>query len=212
MKKTHFWLACTLLSLTSVQSQASTAELTVEGTIVPNACLPTLDGGGRVDYGVLAVGDLRENQDYYILPEKQINFAITCNSPTLFAVKTTDNRYDSSLTESTRFGLGQHEGQSIGNYGVGSATSRTQLDGQPAQGTTSTDNGQNWNGPRQIFWLGNTSVEPGYLLAYTHTTAAPPPATSLNSNLLVYSFIDKRLNINSDVRIDGSATLEIVYL
>ena len=59
MKLTLKALATALLiSASAAAMAASSVDLSVKGVITPNACTPSLSGGGVVDYGKISAKDL----------------------------------------------------------------------------------------------------------------------------------------------------------
>jgi len=59
-------------------------DLKLIGKVRPAACTPSLDAGGTVDYGDISASTLTPGA-YTVLPEKQINFSITCPALTKVA-------------------------------------------------------------------------------------------------------------------------------
>ncbi|CAK9889309.1 MULTISPECIES: DUF1120 domain-containing protein [Pseudomonas] len=207
---------CMLLGLTSVGAIASTTEVSLTGTLSPSACTPSLSANGNIDYGLLVIDDLEsQGPDYYKLPEKDIAFTINCASPTVFAVKPSDNRFPSSSSElSFHFGLGLHNEAPIGYYTMRFSASTIELDGREGYPASSRDFGQSWSGATGGYF-GDTNKDSGLRHAYTHfptSDPAPKPATRVSVKLFVSGFLSRQLPINGAVHLDGSTTLEIVYL
>jgi type 1 fimbria pilin len=129
---------------------ASTVDLTVKGLIVPSACTPSLSAS-TVDVGRVSVKDLNQDSRTLLTPTT-LTLSVNCLSPTLFAMKATDNRADSSITVS-EFGVGKTAtGEHIGGYIL-------LLDNAIADTATvlpiaSVDNGTTWAPGTQLGHLG----------------------------------------------------------
>src|SRR5476651_17251 len=76
---------------------ATTADLTLIGTITPSSCVPNFTGGATLDYGSIAASTLNSSAQT-MLPEKKTKFSVTCNAPMKFALGMTDARAASALT------------------------------------------------------------------------------------------------------------------
>ncbi len=198
-----------LLTLASTHSMASTTEVTLTGTLTPSACTPLLGNGGVVDYGRVPAQDL-EDQDanYYVLPAKQLSLSIQCSGDTLFALTSTDNRHDSSGANPVSHGLGMHKGQKIGMLAVG--LSAPEMDGTPRKVLVSFNAGNTWL-PDVFQFFTPSQKSPNTRVAFGDL-ATPVPGTRLSANLDITSFISKTLPFTEDIQIDGSTTLNIIYL
>ena len=194
-----------LITGTAPAFAASTVDLTVKGIITPNACNPSLTGGGVIDHGKMSAKDLNTDTSTP-LPVQVMQMIVTCDAPVLFALRSTDNRADSSPGDNV-FGLGMINGtQSLGSY---SLTMDSPLaDGVVVRGIISGDNGTTWTS--------GTSFQKGaYLSVATATGAARPLATQqLVTNVVVNTHINRTdgLDLSNEVNIDGAATLEVMYL
>lgn len=200
------------MGLASANALAATTDLTVTGTITPAACVPAFANGGIIDYGTLAVTELEDlNQNQYRLPQKTLNFAIDCSAPTTFALITTDNRRDSDLGLSL-FSLGRHQDQLIGTYRVRWSSENVLLDG--VQGTTveSLNSGSSWSIVSNSFFE-DTGSWPQFRLGFS-TGAVPRPtaASSLRVEMDIHGSIQKDLPFSDLIRLDGNATVELLYL
>ena len=212
MKKSVLSLSV-LLGLAVANANAATTDLTVTGTITPAACTPTLGNGGLVDYGVLSVPDLEEATTIYRLPAKNLNFSIDCSAPVLFALIANDNRRDSAdTTNAALMGLGKHEDQNIGYFGMRWDEENTQVDGVRGYPLYSNDAGNSWQNVLTAT-LTDAGRAPNNRLSFSNTGGATPvPATNVNVIMDIIGGIYKALPINSAVPLDGSATIEVVYL
>lgn len=208
MKKYLAALSTTaLMSFAPFALAASSTDLTVTGFITPSACTPGLSGGGNIDLGKIPVKDLNPDPDRFTRLEPQpIQFSMTCNSPTFFALDPIDNKAGTSWREPDGFGLGLTDaGEQVGHFWIYALN--PQADGQPVATTVSTDGGANWaNGE----WIGK-----GYL---TSVSALGNPLPLAATNVAwVFEIIPiiapkNSLTLTDQVTIDGSVTIDVKYL
>ncbi|WP_433912139.1 DUF1120 domain-containing protein [Pseudomonas vranovensis] len=203
-----------LIGLASAQAMAATTDLSVTGTVTPAACTPTFANGGVVDYGTLAVTDLDHNefQDHYWLPAKSISFAIECSAPATFALISNDNRRASGDGMGGIFGLGTHQDQKIGGYRIRWLNANVTVDG--AQGTTveSMDGGNTWTNAAGGQFEDAESW-PWFRSGFsTGAEVRPTSATSVGVVMDIHGFVLKDLPFHDLVKLDGSSTIELVYL
>ncbi|CRM42752.1 hypothetical protein [Pseudomonas sp. 28 E 9] len=203
--------AALLLAMTAPVFAASSVDLAVKGLITPSACTPTLAEGGVADYGKIAARDLRENQPTP-LPATTLQLNLSCEAATLFALDGVDNRAGSSNSpDDYSYGLGViNDTERVGNFVI---IVRDYLaDGLPVSKLVSIDNGTTWNeNSEDAIWMR------GRLTAFGNNANgnwAPIAIKTLNSNLVVHPFIaaSSELTLTREQPIDGSATLEVVYL
>ncbi|MNJ19233.1 hypothetical protein D3C77_135530 [compost metagenome] len=211
VKKSALSLAV-LVSLASATAMAATTDLTVTGNITPSACAPTFANGGVVDYGSLAVTELEEISYGYLLPAKSLNLSIECSTPATFALIANDNRRDSGQAGGALFGLGKHQDQNIGGYLLRWNSEDVLIDG--AQGTTveSMDSGNSW----KIVSTGMVE-EAGYMPQFrlgfsTGVEPRPSAASSVSVVMNIHGHVKKELPFSDRVELDGSTTVELVYL
>jgi type 1 fimbria pilin len=215
------WAFATTATAFSLGALAASVEVKVIGTIIPNACTPTLAGGGTIDYGTHSSTDLSTN-DFTLLPEKNVAFTIVCNAPTKVALKAIDNRAGTrvpgavkkirpALNEIGAFGLGNASGKNIGVYAMTLAVNDFTADGAQVESTFSKDSGTTWLNSSS----GGIANDGSVLMSWSATTAGAPIAfKTLSGTLNVQAALNKgsELDLSSDVSLDGSATLELVYL
>ncbi|UVL63082.1 DUF1120 domain-containing protein [Pseudomonas sp. B21-032] len=211
MKKSVLSLAV-LITLATANAMAATTDLTVTGTITPAACTPTLSNGGLVEYGSLALTELEETSVGYSLPAKSLSFSIECSAPATFALIANDNRRDSSGIDPWLFGLGKHQDQSIGSYAMTWQYESTVVDGTQGENLGSPDGGNNWTSIVDGI-LHDAGRSPNHLVGFSSGPhLGPTPATSVNVTMDVSGTINKNLTMNGAMELDGSATIEVVYL
>lgn len=220
MCKTPVFSVLVLLLLASFGVQAAdTAELKVTGTIKPPACAPTFSGGGVVDFGTIPAKSLRPGQ-YTKLTPKQVDFSISCDSPAKVAMKISDNRASSmiagianvistsSAPDAYNFGLGSVAGKNVGGY-VLTLSSDSNADGKTTKKIFSRDGGTSWKlGAEEIR---NSAID---LFSFGDNSNLPVSFKQLTVKIDVKVVLNKpeNLPLTQDVPLDGSATVEMVYL
>ncbi|MNJ33778.1 hypothetical protein D3C77_284680 [compost metagenome] len=196
------------LSLAAVlfgtQAIASTVEMTVTGTITPNACTPSLSNNGVVDYGPIHA----ETLDNFQLPDRTLTLSIACGGQTSIALIATDNRSGTaSTTGDIHFGMGTYETLPIGRYSM--AFQNAQVDGKQEGALESLDGGVNWRASDTVLLRDSTTAQE-FRLGFGSST--PQPTTLLSANMRIQGSINKDLPFTDDIELDGSSTIEIKYL
>lgn len=205
--------AALLLACVGPAVAASNVDLSVTGLITPSACTPSLSGGGVVDHGKISRKDLNPGKPT-ALPVATLQLNVNCAAATLVAIKGRDNRAGSS----GEIGMGQP------NYGLGLVngdkkigwymlrTANGQADGMDRP-VIESGNGTSWSDathPGLVWQVGGMRA----LSASTGGDAAPLPVTAMTLDILVDTMIVRAdaIGLNQEVPLDGSATLEVVYL
>ncbi|MCL6703642.1 DUF1120 domain-containing protein [Pseudomonas sp. T1.Ur] len=215
MKKLIVVCALLILSISQHTVAASNVDLRVSGLIVPTACTPLMPGGGLIDYGTISRQDLNVDRRTR-LPVKHLQVNVTCHGPSRFALRMSDNRDGSALVNSEiYYGLGfDRQGTPLGVYSMVFDPKRTQVDNAaPIYGTESTTAGLAWR---------TANLNPIYIGARSYlgftdsegSTTGPTPIQTLSTTVDIEAVINatQNLDLNTDTRLDGSATLEVVYL
>ncbi|WP_413503241.1 DUF1120 domain-containing protein [Serratia proteamaculans] len=243
MKKTL--LATTLATITLISASsafaADSVDLSVGGTIAPIACVPTLSGGGTIDYGDIKADTLKTD-DYTVLQTKTLDFSITCDGMTKLAINTVNNRKGTVAgsvefpinnnakapvaldnTNSGVFGLGTAGTKKIGGYSL--VMSDTTFDGKAAiliNNAYSTSPNSYWQG--QVSTTGNSPLIQSLNVAVQLKSwmdpagdlskPYPAPTKVMASKISVQAYINKasELDITQPIKLDGSTTLELIYL
>lgn len=190
--------------------------LRLQAHFAPAACTPGLSNGGTVSFGKLSINDLSRDQDTR-LPARPLTLTVACDGPTPFALVMKDNR-DGSATgglDETAYGLGvDARGQKIGRYYLTVDPAQVSADNfSRVYRTDSTTGGSAWS-------IANSSpidVGARSLLGFTPaagSTQGPEALQNLSALLSLKAFIAPldSLDLSTEVRLDGSATLEITYL
>ncbi|MBH3367984.1 DUF1120 domain-containing protein [Pseudomonas carnis] len=199
-----------LLVMTSSVFAASSVDLTVKGLITPSACTPSLSQGGVADYGKIAAKDLRQNESTP-LPITNLQFGVTCEAATRFALNAVDNRPGSGTEASHSFGLGLiNETEKLGNFVI--ILTHYVADNLSVTKLASRDNGATWDANSEdAIWMR------GRLAAFGDDSSgnwAPSAITKLSSDLIIQPYIapSGELTLTQEQPIDGSATVELLYL
>ena len=197
-------LAFTLAICSWTAVAASTTELVVSGRITPSACTPTLSQGGVIDHGKISAKDLSPS-NATVIGNDSIQMSVTCEGQTLLAIRATDNRAGTASGE-FNYGIGLVGGKPLGAYFL--LWRKPLADDVMVQSIGSYNQGATW--------LSETIAEPGmYMsvapLGHTHT---PYAIKRLDLDLGVQTYITRTagLDLSNEVPIDGSATLEVMYL
>ena len=207
--------ACAWLTCACAAQAASTTELTVGGSITPMACTPVLSAGGLVDFGKISQKDLNQATGTR-LPLKSLTLTVSCNAPGRFALRMRDNRDDTAHVNSEiYYGLGfDNSGNRIGLYSMTFDPRKTLVDSTSLiYGTESTTGGLAWRTAN----LNTIEIGANSYLGFTETkdsVAGPSAIQVLISTVKVEAVINARqnLDLSTDTPLDGSATLEVLYL
>ncbi|MBC2689945.1 MULTISPECIES: DUF1120 domain-containing protein [Pseudomonas] len=198
-----------LLGATTSVFAASSTDLTITGTITPAACTPTLENGGVVDYRRISAKDLNATTNTQ-LDEQTLELTVSCGTAaTQFAIQPIDNRSDSQGPMPEHFGLGIINGsEKLGFYTL----TLTNLNADvPSRLIQSADGGNTWSNI-----VDNTAILRESLIAVGSLTPpfSPSDITSATMDITVKPSINPTdgLTLTDEVQLDGSATLQIVYL
>ena len=205
MNKLLIPLAASLLLSTPLAFAASTTELTVKGLITPSACDITMPGGNTIDHGKISSSDLSQTERTNI-GFHRLSLSIKCDAAIAFALKTIDNQPGSSFYKAN-FGLGLINGdQQLGDY---SLTLRNPIaDDVQVQTIVSYDQGATWQE--------DTIMTPGLYMSVGAMDDDTQPL--LTEKLIVELEVNTMINpsdglgLDHEVLIDGSATIEVMYL
>ncbi|WP_164861060.1 DUF1120 domain-containing protein [Pantoea dispersa] len=229
MMKNMMKTACAIAVLAaSANVMAESVDLVVKGTIAPIACKANLAGGGVIDYGVISPESLKADA-FTNLPQKLTNLTVTCDSPAKIAIGVTNNRVGSILgrpelqewsyptTGAKLFnyatfpalGLGMANGKPIGAWGA--RFNDGLADGAAAAIIGTTNKGATWG--LDGYMYADTARNTLKTLAKTGEVV-PMAAKVFSYDIMVEAYINKTtdLDLTKPIALDGSATLELVYL
>ncbi|MFL9922956.1 DUF1120 domain-containing protein [Herbaspirillum lusitanum] len=200
-------LAVALFS--TLSHAADTAELKVKGVIRPSACVPSFSGGAVVDYGVIPASVLKKGA-YTPMPTREVALNIKCEAPTKIGFKFVDNRHESIVTEMMQypehnFGLGTVGGKKTGGYTIEMAG--VTGDGVAGQVLYSGDSGKSW-------YQGASGLNTWHLFSFNNGGWNPGAYKDVTAKIRVAAIINKPedLDLTREIPLDGSATIEVIYL
>lgn len=210
MKFTTTLLALAMAAI-APNAFAQSADLSITGRIFPGACTVELGNGGVADLGSIRAETLNAAEETALDPVT-LPMTVACESEVRYAFTGTDNAGDSS-PYTGRYGLGL----TPTDEKIGSATIKVMdvtADTEVGNGTSSSDNGETWSSANPS---GLNSILPSHLLGFAKTqgvTTGPDPIKSLQSTLEVRAYIEPTdsLTIGGDVPINGSVTIDLLYL
>lgn len=208
-----------LVSPLAARAAGATAELKVSGNIRPTACVPSLLGGGTVDYGSISTRGLKQHQ-VNVLDAIDVPFSINCDAPVRVALLVRDNKAAHAAhgmmrtlgaTDRNAFGLGVVDGKQIGAYQVSLPAGSVSADGVVPDLLHGVANASsNWD-KTAAGYAADGSVRVAFA---TPGDSVPAPYTALTGSIRIQPVLDKGANLplESDIRLQGAATLEVVYL
>ena len=191
-------------------------ELTLRAHFAPVACNPQLSNGGLVDYGTLLAKDLSATNETP-LPTRTLQVSVSCDAPAPFALRMHDNRHGSATggTDETAYGLDLDSSQNkIGRYYMTIDPAEFTADSVATlYRTDSTSGGAAWSSSssRQIPMAANS------LMGFTDSTGStlgPMAIQNLAGTVRIKAYLapTQSLDLRNVVQINGSGTLEIIYL
>ncbi|WP_347904292.1 DUF1120 domain-containing protein [Pseudomonas purpurea] len=192
-----------------------TREVTLRASFAPGACEPRLSNAGLVDFGTLSKKDLNTDKSTQ-LPPKTLVLQVTCDAPTHFALLMQDNREGTATVNSEiYYGLGlDNSANKIGLYSLNfNPTDATADNFARLYRTDSTTGGVAWSSASaNPIPIGNKSY-----LGFTDSagsTAGPVVIQNLSTTVTVDAVIapTKNLDLSTAIDLDGSGTIEIIYL
>ena len=204
MNKLLLPLAASLLLGAPLAFAASTTELKVIGKITPSACDITMPSGNVIDHGKYSSRDL-DKTNPTVIGNHTLKLNVKCNAAIAFALKAIDNQAGSSLSSSD-FGLGLINGdQKLGHFNL--TLSNPMAGIVQVQTIASVD---------LVGWYTEKFMDPGLYMsvAAMDDDTQPLPTEELTLDLVVQTIINRadRLDLKDEVPINGSATIEVIYL
>ncbi|MBD8192330.1 DUF1120 domain-containing protein [Pseudomonas fluorescens] len=191
-------------------------ELNLRAHFAPVACQPTLSDHGIVDYGTLLAKDLNTTLETP-LPGRTLRFSVMCDAATRFALRMHDNRQGSATggIDETAYGLDLDASHNkIGRFYLTIDPGEFNADTfRTLYRTDSTSNGAAWSSSsqRQIPMAANS------YMGFTDkagNTQGPIALRNLSGTVRIKTYLapTQSLDLRHVVRINGSGTLEIIYL
>ena len=191
-------------------------ELRLQARFAPAACTPSLSNGGTVAFGKLSVMDLSIDKET-ALPARPLVVSVACDAPTAFTLRLQDNRQGSATgpADDTTYGLGlDAQQQKVGRYRVIFDPTRTTADSFPQLFRTDSPTGA---APWSSASASTMAIGAGHFLGFSASagsTSGPEPIQQLSATTRLEAVIAPlgTLDLGSEVRLDGAATLELNYL
>ena len=191
-------------------------ELRLQAHLAPAACMPSLSNGGTVAFGKLSVMDLQPDRET-TLPVRELVVGVTCDAPTAFAMRMQDNRQGSATGpgNTTNYGLGLDARlQKIGRYQLTFDPSRASADSfARLYGTDSATGALPWSSASATPMAIDAQRYLGFS-ASAGGSSGPDALQTLSATASLKAVIAplNSLDLGNEVRLDGAATLEIIYL
>jgi hypothetical protein len=190
-------------------------DLHLQVGFAPAACRPTLGAGGEVDFGRIGLSEL--NRETFTSFSRQTTLQVDCDAATRFALRAVDNRAGTVAAQlpappSVLFGIGRSRaGLPLGGFTARLGTGTGQ-DGTAAAALLGDSVAQVWRQAPDAFLHhdGQASAFKG-----AQSPGALPEAwQSLSIPLIIDLHLApaRQLDLREETAIDGSATLEIIYL
>ena len=191
-------------------------ELRLQARFAPAACTPSLSNGGTVAFGKLSVMDLSVDKET-ALPARPLVVSVACDAPTAFTLRLQDNRQGSATGpgDDTTYGLGlDAQQQKIGRYRLVFDPARTTADSFPGLYRTDSPTGA---APWSSASANPLAIGASRFLGFSTSagsTSGPVPIQQLSATTSLEAVIAPlgTLDLGSEVRLDGAATLELNYL
>lgn len=195
--------AAALISAAPYALAASSTDLTVKGLITPAACLPSLSGGGSIEYGKISISDLKPTQPTW-LAENILQLQVACDAATPMAFRLIDNNPNDNTDWS--MGLGKTPAnENLGRVHIG--FSNPIADSVQVQMSESEDNGKTWAKGMKL--LRHSLFAPSNL-----ADASVPIASKIYStDLKIVGVINptNQLTLTDEVALNGNATIQVEY-
>lgn len=191
-------------------------ELRLQARFAPAACTPSLSNGGTVAFGKLSVMDLSLDKET-TLPARPLVVSVACDAPSAFTLRLQDNRQGSATGpgDDTTYGLGlDAQQQKVGRYRLIFDPTRTTADSFPQLFRTDSPTGAApWSSASTSPMAIGASRFLGFS-ASAGSTSGPEPIQQLSATTSLEAVIAPlgTLDLGSEVRLDGAATLELNYL
>ncbi|WP_339519116.1 DUF1120 domain-containing protein [Pseudomonas proteolytica] len=191
-------------------------EMTLRAHFAPVACQPALSDQGVVDYGILFAKNLNPTTETP-LPIRTLRLSVTCDAPTRFALRMHDNRDGSATggTDETAYGLDLDASHNkIGRFYLTIDPAEFSADTlRTLYRTDSTSNGAAWSNSsaRQIPMAANSYM--GFT-DKSGLSSGPVAIQTLAGTVRIKTYLApmQSLDLRQVVHINGSGTIEIIYL
>lgn len=227
------WTAMVCATGCGAAMAADSFSINVTGKIVPAACQAVFAGGDTFDYGTLSANSLSPTGET-ILPVKSTTFSVRCSAPMKVAFRLTDNRAGTQMQWASTYislvgesyinggpvwlGLGtDSKGQPLGAWLA--RLSDMKADGKPVAATTNVmpnlEDAWVYANPADMVFKNYPGPYATSVGNPDHSIGAHPLAfIVLNGTLEVQAAVapSSTLDLTHPIQLDGSVTIEMVYL
>ncbi|MHA1011154.1 DUF1120 domain-containing protein [Enterobacter roggenkampii] len=219
--KTIISISLSMIFMSAIASASEAVDLIIQATAVTGSCNPALDSA-VIDLGTIKYGTLSSTLPNE-LPGKNVNLTITCSSPMSVGWTVVDNHQDSvsrihltrnnqHLSEDALAGLGKtSSGLNIGVWDL--HTDSVEYDGVKGNTISSVDNGVSWRMVEKL--QRGVSFGGGEIVSVSdgvHISPVSFNSATFKLNVNTTLATKDSLKITDDTKINGSATISIVYL
>lgn len=222
MHKRLIWGASALASLfiANAANASQSSDMSVTAKVLPSSCNVIIANGGTFNYGDILSSSLANSGETIVADtSKTTDLSVLCSSSTRVAIKMTDNRAGTAVGSDVlpfprnQFGLGH---DAAGNK-VGTSylyMSYLRCDQYNCSFEQSTDNGLTWRSDPDGYY--DMSHVPGHLVSFHYNAGVGYPSAVSRVEAQLHNYIviapKSDLDLSHAVHVDGSATLELVYL
>lgn len=218
------WLLLLPLALAFAVSSANagpqTADLTVTGTILPPSCGVELLNGGRIDLGSVKGETLNKTTTTRLPPSSPKTLRVECNSAKEVAIKFIDNQIGTvpaNADANVAFGLGADNTQTpIGFYTLEVGYFGLYIDSLPrGYMYESVDGGTNWTeitGMINPIKKSDTTNTMYGFDTVSGSTVMSIQTAEMNFRVVPVIQASETLDMNNQIVLSGSTTIELVYL
>ncbi|WP_368566228.1 DUF1120 domain-containing protein [Pseudoxanthomonas sp. UTMC 1351] len=195
------FLCAGLLSSWPARADNRHAEFSLRLSLTPSACRPSLSGGGTIDYGEIPASQLSRTAQT-ALSAKAITLSVDCDAATYFALRFIDNR--AAGDGSPDFSLGESNDRPVGAYRA--KILQPFSEASPLALLRSDDDGALWQED-------SAEIASGVLYGFALPGKTLPGAHSrVTTELQVQAQLAPRDKLPEAANLDGSATIEVIYL
>ncbi|MFJ7311486.1 DUF1120 domain-containing protein [Pseudomonas sp. NPDC098747] len=208
MKK-FLLLPLALAFVSNAAMAANSVDLRVTGTITPPACSISMPGGGDFDFGEVS---MNAGEEISLTNPAKKALDISCSGLTLVGITAADNKPNTeSQKHQDLFGIGvDANGNAVGTYKI--AISDLLVNTLSGFVTRSADSGVSWNAPNPSSIKNNASSVNSW--NSSANSAPPEQITSVSQNISITTQMRPidTIDTSQAITLDGSATIELVYL
>lgn len=207
MNRHKILLASMVMGLACPAAFATSGNLVVSGTVVPQGCIPHVD---HVELGTTSYADLAQDRDTVLEP-RSVPLSVTCSAAMKFGIKVTDHQAQSVSSPGLHhFGLGKSGRSGDLNNGYYTLSVKTgEITGGLSYVTSTVAESEVWTTPVNI--TVPISQERVYGFADDSSSVGPDPTQTLVIPLSFQATIAKGLDFSDEIQLLGDATIDLEY-